>query len=188
MNLWFRLIWLLITSQFRDRIIAPFGVSSLNFRVWPHDLDPNIHMNNGRYFTIADLGRMDLMLRGNLWKTAAKNGWMPVLTGSLIRFRRELRPFRAFELQTRIIFWNDRNFVMEHRFLSDHKGNTETAAIALVRGGLYDRKARQFVPPSEIFRVMGYEGPAPEASPDVAAFMLAEDEMRRQQGAVVIEG
>jgi hypothetical protein len=27
-------------------------VSRLAFRVWPHDLDTSLHMNNGRYWTI----------------------------------------------------------------------------------------------------------------------------------------
>ena len=30
-------------------------------RVWPNDLDTNAHMNNGRYLTLMDLGRFDLM-------------------------------------------------------------------------------------------------------------------------------
>lgn len=184
MNLWFRLIWLLISQRFRDRLVPPFDISRLNFRAWPLDLDPNLHMNNGRYLVIADLGRMDLMLRGNLWSAAVKKGWTPILSGSLIRYRREIKPFQPFELLTRIIYWNDRNFVMEHRFIVQHHGQDDLAAIALVRGGLYDRKARRFVAPAEIFRLLGYEGPSPDAAADVAAFMAAEDEMKRQQGSV----
>src|SRR6185503_3961101 len=34
--------------------------SNLSLRVWPNDLDLNIHVNNGRYLTLMDLGRMDL--------------------------------------------------------------------------------------------------------------------------------
>jgi len=187
MNLWFRLIWLLMTTRFRERLEAPFGVSRLNFRVLPSDLDPNLHLNNGRYFTLADLGRLDLMLRGDLWNVARRKGWMPVLSGAIMRFRRELRPFQRFELQSRIIWWNDRNFVMEHRFVAERQGAPDVAAIGLVRGGLYDRAARRFVPPADIFAVMGYDGPTPEPTADVAAFMAAEDEMKRQQGAVAPE-
>lgn len=185
MNLYLRLLWLLITARFRGPLLPPFGVSSLNFRVWPHDIDSNLHLNNGRYFTIADLGRMDLMLRTNLLRTAVKRGWMPMLSGSIIRYRREIRTFRAFELQTRIVSWNDRNFVMEHRFIAEHNGKKDTAAVALVRGGLYNRAERRFISPTEIFEVMGYSGPSPDPSPDVAAFMAAEDEMKRQAGASV---
>lgn len=187
MNLYLRLLWLLITARFRGALQPPFGVSSLTFRVWPHDIDANLHMNNGRYFTIADLGRMDLMLRTNLWRTAMRRGWMPMLSGSIIRYRREIRTFRPFELQSRILYWNDRNFVMEHRFLTEKDGRKDTAAVALVRGGLYNRAEKRFVSPTEIFEVMGYSGPSPEATPDIAAFMAAEDEMKRQAGTVAPE-
>jgi acyl-CoA thioesterase FadM len=188
MHLWFRLLWLLMTARFRAALVPPDGVSRLNFRVWPTDCDTNLHMNNGRYLTLCDLGRTDLMLRSSLWRVVLKNGWMPVLSGAIVRYRRELKPFRAFALESRIVFWNDRNFVMEHRFVAEHHGHPDVAAIALVRGGLYDRKARRFIDPHEIFRAMGYDGASPEASKDIAAFMLAEDEMKRQQGSVIPEG
>ena len=184
MNLWFRVIWLLLTARFRERLIPPFGVSRLMFRVWPTDCDTNIHMNNGRYLAIGDLGRTDLMLRSDLWRIVLKQRWMPVLSGSIIRYRRELRPFQQFELQSRIVFWNNRNFVMEHRFVADRRGQPDVAAVALVRGGLYDRKQRAFIDPADIFRAIGYEGASPEASAEVAAFMAAEDEMRRTAGVV----
>lgn len=184
MHLWFRLIWLLVTARFRERLTPPFGVSRLAFRVWPTDCDTNLHMNNGRYLTLADLGRTDLMLRGNLWRIVLRKKWMPVLSGSIIRYRRELKPFQAFELQSRIVFWNSRNFVMEHRFVTDRKGHSDVAAVALVRGGLYDRKSRAFIDPAEIFRAIGYESVSPEASAEVAAFMAAEDEMKRTAGVV----
>jgi acyl-CoA thioesterase FadM len=39
------------------------GESVVRFRVWPGDLDFNLHMNNGRYLTLMGLGRLDLMAR-----------------------------------------------------------------------------------------------------------------------------
>lgn len=179
MNLWFRVLWLFMTAPFRPKVEPPFGVSRLRYRVWPLDLDTNLHMNNGRYLTIADQGRADLLLRSGLWRAVLRHGWMPMLSGSTVRYRRELKPFQSFRLETRIVFWNERNFVMEHRFLTGDEGKGNLAAIALVRGGLYDRKARTFVPARVIFREAGYEGPSPDATPEVAAFMLAEDELKR---------
>jgi len=184
MNLWFRVLWLFLTTPLRPKIAPPFGVSRLRFRVWPLDLDTNLHMNNGRYLTIADQGRADLLLRSGLWRAVLRHGWLPMLSGSTVRYRRELKPFERFELLTRIVFWNERNFVMEHRFVVTRDGRPDLAAIALVRGGLYDRKSRSFVPASLIFREAGYEGAPPEATAEVAAFMRAEDELKRLANAV----
>ena len=63
MNLWFRLAFLILSSVFRPKIDPVAETSHLRFRVWPHDLDTSMHLNNGRYWTLMDLGRADLMLR-----------------------------------------------------------------------------------------------------------------------------
>ena len=58
MNLWFRLLWALISWRSRSRInMHDVGVRS--FRVWPTDLDIFNHMNNGKYGALMDLGRLD---------------------------------------------------------------------------------------------------------------------------------
>lgn len=179
MNLWFRVLWLFLTAPFRARIEAPLGVSKLNFRVWPLDLDTNLHLNNGRYLTIADLGRADLLTQTGLWKAVLKEGLLPMLSGSAIRYRRELKPFQAFTLESRIVCWRATTFVMEHRFVIRGKGGAPTtAAIALVRGGLYSRKLRQFVPASRLVEMAGYTGPSPDFAPDIEAFLDVESGLK----------
>lgn len=181
MNLWLRVLWLLVTAPFRARIPAPFGVSVLKFRVWPHDIDTNLHMNNGRYLTIADLGRTDLLLRMGLIKLVLKEGLQPMLSGSAIRYRRELRPFQAFRLESSILCWRGTSFVMQHRFVIKGKdGQDQTAAIALVRGGLYDKKRRLFVGAERLAQAVGYEGESPEITPDIEAFLTVEESLRRR--------
>ena len=103
MNLWFRLIWLLVTTRFRPRLDLPADASVLPFRVWFHDLDTSLHMNNGRYWTLMDLGRLDLMLRSGLWRAVLRHRWLPVVNAGTIRFRREMRLFRPFRVETQIL-------------------------------------------------------------------------------------
>lgn len=180
MNLWLRVIWLFLTAPFGARIVPPFGVSRLTFRVWPLDLDTNLHLNNGRYLTMADLGRADLLLRSGLWRLVFKEGLQPMLSGTAIRYRRELRPFQSFTLETRILCWRASAFVMEHRFLAEGKdGQPTTYALAWVRGGLYDRKNRRFVEADRLAKASGYDGPSPEISPEVEAFLAVEDGLKR---------
>ena len=64
MNLWLRLIWYLATAWARPALTQTHEISKLTFRVWPTDLDLSLHMNNGRYLTIMDIGRLDFMVRG----------------------------------------------------------------------------------------------------------------------------
>lgn len=179
MNLWLRLLHLLVTALFRPKL-GVTDVSRLAFRVWPHDLDTSLHMNNGRYWTIMDLGRADFMVRTGLWRVVLKNGWLPVVSAAKIRFRRELRLFKPFTLETRIVTWSDTSIVLEHRLIDRSRTSAGIVnAVALVRTGLYDRKAKSFVPVDQLFAVVGDLIPAPEPTPDVAAFLAAEEAMKK---------
>lgn len=74
MNLIFRLAKVLITAFFRDRL-SLLDESVLEFRVLPTDLDVNLHMNNARYLSVMDLGRLDLLVRAGLFATLVWRHW-----------------------------------------------------------------------------------------------------------------
>ena len=180
MNLWFRLFGLILATAFRPRLVLPESVSRLRFRVWPHDLDTSLHMNNGRYWAIMDLGRADLVLRSGLWRSVLHKRWTPVLGAATVRFRRELRAFQSFWLETRIVHWTDTNLVIEQRMLTAGRGGQEVvAAIALLRAGLYDRRARSFVPIRDLMVAVGVAAETPPPTPAVAAFLAGEEALKR---------
>lgn len=180
MNLWLRVLHLILASVFRPRLDPVRDVSRLSFRVWPHDLDTSLHLNNGRYWTLMDLGRTDIMIRSGLWRPILRNGWVPVVSAGQIRFRRELKPFQAFTLETRIVTWFEGQVVMEHRLISRARdGSPVLNAIALVRAGLYDRKAKGFVAMGSLLREFGIDATPPEAPAEVEAFLASEETLTR---------
>ncbi|HZB62818.1 MAG TPA: thioesterase family protein [Microvirga sp.] len=179
MNLWLRLLHLILASFVRRRLDPARDVSRLAFRVWPHDLDTSLHMNNGRYWTLMDHGRADIMIRSGLWRPILKHGWVPLVGAGQIRFRRELRPFRFFTLETRILTWSEGHVVMEHRLLSKARdGSPILNAIALVRAGIYDRRKKRYVPMSRLLEEIGLKAEPPQASPEVEAFLRAEETLK----------
>jgi acyl-CoA thioesterase FadM len=180
MNLWLRLLWLLITARWRPAIAMPGGVSVLRFRVWPHDLDVSLHMNNGRYLTIMDLGRLDLMLASGLWRSVLAHRWTPIASAVKIRYRRELRPFQRFRLQSRLVAWAGDNVVMEQIFVLESGPRAgQVAAHALFKGGLYDRGEKKFVTIDRLMAETGIRVDPPVLSPEVEAFLKADDELKR---------
>jgi len=181
MNLWLRLIWLFVTSRWRSQI-APTEVSELHFRVWPHDLDTSLHMNNGRYLGIMDLGRLDVILRTRLWRAVLRHRWTPIASAAQIRFSRELRLFDRFRLETCIRAWDETSVVMEQVFIFDGgKRDGEVCARALFRGGLYDRARRRFVPIAVMMSEIGATGDSPPLTPEVEAFLKADQALRDAQ-------
>ena len=181
MNLWLRLLQLIAASFFRPKLDPTADASCLDFRVWPHDLDLSMHMNNGRYWSLMDLGRADLIIRSGLWRAVVRHRWAPIVDAAKIRFRRELTLFRRFRIETRIVAWTETFIVMEHRVLTMGKGGREIlSALALARTGLYDRVAKSFVPVERLFAEIGATAVAsPEPTPEVAAFLAAEEALRQ---------
>lgn len=179
MNLWFRLIGYLMTLAWRPRLTPPGDVSRLRFRVLPNDLDTSLHMNNGRYLAIMDLGRLDIMASAGLLRAVLAQGWTPVASSVLIRFRRELRLFQRYTLETRLVAWNDTAVVMEQLFVIEGgpRGG-QVAARALFKGGLYDRTARTFVPVARLMREIGATAQSPVPSAEAAAFLAADDALK----------
>ncbi len=160
MVLLFRTLWKGLTLRFRSPLEA-LGSSVLAFRVWPNDLDVNVHMNNGRFLSVMDLGRFDLTFRTGLGKAMLRNRWQPLVGGVTIRYRRSLDPFEAYELHTRLLGWDAKWFLLEQRFM---KRGGVLAAEGVVRALFRGREGN--VPVAEVLRQMGYAGPdleAPEA-------------------------
>ena len=129
MNLIFRLILQLITSCLRPHQ-SLMESATLRMRVWPADLDINLHLTNSRYLALMDLGRIELMLRTGMMLKVMKRRWLPVVSIASIRFRREISPFERFTLHTRILGWDEKWFYMEQRF----ETTRGVAAIGIVKG------------------------------------------------------
>jgi acyl-CoA thioesterase FadM len=180
MNLWFRLMWVLLTARRRGRLSLPGETSMLSFRVWLHDLDPSIHMNNGRYLTLMDLGRLDVLVRSGLWRLVLHNRWTPIASAITIRFQRELRPFQKFRLETRLLCWDSTLVVMEQTFIIDGgPRDGQAAARALFKGGLYDRKEKKFVEIARLMSLLGVSEISPPATPEVEAFLQADNQLKQ---------
>ena len=180
MNLWLRLIWLILTATRRGALKLPVDASVIALRVWPHDLDVSLHMNNGRYLTLMDLGRTDILLRSGLWREALANKWTPIASAITIRFRRELRPLQAFRLETRLLCWDATLVVMEQTIvINGGLRDGQIAARALFKGGLYDRNAKAFVTIARLMQSIGVSAESPAPSPEVEAFLQADDQLKK---------
>nr|WP_238692147.1 thioesterase family protein [Xanthomonas arboricola] len=173
MNLWFRLMILFVTSLFRPRMQVRSDVSRLRLRVLPNDIDANLHMTNGRYWTIFDLGRLDMVLRTGLAKVAVRAKWAPIVGSGAIQFRRELKPFHAFDLETRLIGWSGTRLIVEQRIFTG--SDKALAARGLLLIGFYDRGNRAFVKAETVLQSIGVVDTTSPPLGDAANALLAAD-------------
>ena len=168
MNLYFRLLWTFFRN-FRQTPIEPLATTSCTFRVMPWDLDLFGHMNNGRYLQIMDVGRFAWMLRSQAVKLMVRHRWGALLGGTLIRYQRALKPFHAYRLHTRLVFWDSRWLYFEHRF--EHL-NGQTVAVGHARAAL--RKAGRWIDPKRPVAFVDPTLESPPPPPSVRAWIDAD--------------
>lgn len=172
MNLLFRLLWVLIAARFR-KPLGLFEASLIRLRVWPNDLDFNRHMNNGRYLTVMDLGRLDMMARMGTLGGFHKRHWTPVVAAQTISFKRSLEPFERYWLATRLLCWDERFLYLEQVFT---KANGKPAARALVKAAIRGRG--RGVRTAELFEALGIrKRKSPPIPPGIKAWALAAEWM-----------
>ncbi len=150
-----RVLYVLATWRLLRGKAGLFDTTRIHLRVLPGEIDFNLHMNNGRYFSAADIGRLDWGMRTNLWRKALRLGWRSVAGGSSARFARSLQPFRRYALDTRLLGWNEKWFFCEHRFIRKE----QVYATVLVRYVFLSKRGS--VPPQKVLQMTGHDGASP---------------------------
>jgi acyl-CoA thioesterase FadM len=129
----FRLLAVLLASIRRPR--AGFlDECAITLRVWPNDLDSNLHMTNSRYLLAMDVGRWDLVARTRLWRVLWRRRWFPVVGSATLRFRRPLEAFQRYRLVTRLAAWDEKWCFIEQRFEREGSVHAVGRVKALFRG------------------------------------------------------
>ena len=168
MVMMFRFVRVWWLSRLRARIGAD-ATSAFSMRVWPNDLDFNIHMNNGRYFSAADLGRLDWWVRSGLWRQVLARGWRPMAGDANARFSRSLGPLQKYELRTRMLGWNEKWHFAEHRF-------SVRGRVLVVRYLFVDRHGNK-LPPRQVMELIGWNGPSPPLPEFVELWHRGQDSL-----------
>lgn len=140
--------------------LGPLDVSRIRATTLPTDIDLLRHMNNGRYLSIVDLGRWDLLIRTGLFDAMAKQRWYAVVSSETVTFRKSLTLFQRFDIASRMIGHDDRAIYMEHRVLV---GN-EIYATVIVRSRIL-KMSGGTVSNEELFATLGRPEGIPEIDP-----------------------
>jgi acyl-CoA thioesterase FadM len=151
MNLYLRLIWIIVRSFFKPRVNFTDKIS-LTLHILPNDLDINRHLNNGRYLTLLDLGSIDLFLRSGVLKRAIHKGFRPMVGGLIVTYRKALSLFERCTLTMQLEAWDDRwnYFKFEFRNSDGH-----LSAAGYFKGALVSKKG--LIPNKVADEIFGYE-------------------------------
>jgi YbgC/YbaW family acyl-CoA thioester hydrolase len=120
------------------------------FRVLPTDLDTLLHVNNGRYLTLMDLGRYDLLYRSGFWQESARRGWYAVVAAQTITYKRSLTVGQRFTLLTKVLGVDERSVYMQQTFV--RRGAVVARAVVQAR---FLRREGGSVAPTEVIEATG---------------------------------
>lgn len=168
MKLFGRAAPMVVRASRQPRVPATEAIAT-QFRVMPHDIDINRHLNNGRYLQWIDVNRAEWLIRTGMLAVIRRNRWKPVLGSLAMNYRRELRLWDRARIETRLLGWDQRWTYLEHRVISE---DGHAVAFGVAKAGF--RSRGRWVDP-EILRV---QLPFPLASlvlPDHARALLAFD-------------
>jgi acyl-CoA thioesterase FadM len=185
MNLWVRMLVVMLGAWLRPRLSHWTSLSRIRLRVWPNDLDTNFHMNNGRYLTVMDLGRFDLLLRSGLWAMVRRVGAVPILSAATIRYRFPLDFCDVFDLETQIMGWDEKwIYIVQHFVAVRGPKQGQVAAVALVKGAFFDPRAKATIPTSIVMQEMGVAVEFPPLPEAVLSLLQTEDGLRDYTNAL----
>jgi acyl-CoA thioesterase FadM len=151
-NLWFRLIWLLLAGRSRAGV-GLLDACATPFRVWPSDLDVLRHMNNGKYLSIMDLARLDWLARTGVAAKFRQAQLFPIVTQSCMRYRRSLTLWQPFTIETQFVAANESEFFIAQRFMRAQK----CVAYGMIQGRMMHPK-RGSIPTAETLTIADASG------------------------------
>lgn len=154
MNLFFRRLWVWLSTLFAPKTAPLLDSYSRTYRVWITDQDMFLHMTNSRYLSFSDLGRQNLLIRTGLLKAMKQNGWRLQICGQTRTITRMLKTPQAFNMICDLEGWTDQYLAFRHQFRRREKLHAEVNTLMRVI-----KVDGTPIPTAELFRTIAFEAP-----------------------------
>ncbi|XP_012288204.1 protein THEM6 [Orussus abietinus] len=128
------------------------------------------HMNNARYLRELDFARFHYYDRTGIYGAISKKGGGAVQGASSTRYRRPIPIFTPYKVVTKMIYWDDKNFYLEHQFISITDGFVR--AVVLSKQSVTNLK----VPVPEIIASVEPQAQRPELSKELRHWLESMEE------------
>ncbi|MGY8905402.1 MAG: thioesterase family protein [Burkholderiales bacterium] len=132
-----------------------YGLRRLSFFPLPlMDTDMK-RMFTHSYVSLTALGRWHVFFTSELKRLAWQHKWAPLTTAELMTYRGSLWAWQRFEVTTRLLYWDESHFYVEHAFIAKYRvpSKNQVFARALAQGVV--RSAKTVLRPPVIFATLG---------------------------------
>jgi YbgC/YbaW family acyl-CoA thioester hydrolase len=138
-----------MVAVFRGRLTSDYLYNEVVTRIYPNDLDINLHVNNGRYLTLCDLGRIDLFVRSGLARVMMRKKWIPVVGSVTMKFIKPLYLFDRITIKSEVTHWDEKYFYSTHAIYRKEVLVSEGTSRSLVVS-----RATGRIPPEAVIEVV----------------------------------
>ena len=107
------------------------------------------------YALYMGLARWNFLFNSEFRTVALKKAWVPVTTSETITYRKSVKAFDRVTLITRMVYWNERRFYLEHIFYVKGAVCAHTHIEGLVRS------PKGHLKPNEVFKTLGVHRQSP---------------------------
>lgn len=159
-----------VIKQKQGQTLALSDVGEITLTANVNDIDNFLEMNNGRIFTLFDLGRNDFAIRSGLAKKLLKNRWGLVVAGSTIQYRKRVRLFDKVTIKTQVVAVDERWFYIEQSMWV--KG--QPTCHALLRTGITNIMTGKVIPTATVLKALGEDNFALPPNDWVQAWIEAD--------------
>lgn len=141
---------------------------TIGLRSWLSDCDMNLHVNSSRYIVYLEIARYDISLGCGLDRFCRANKFMPLVMGTKLTFRREIKPLQRFKVSSRVCAIDSRFIYFEQKIHSDFGDHCK----AYIRVALY--KGGKFVDPATLRDALGVKLEEKDLADDLKAWIDSE--------------
>ena len=146
-----RTLWIFFRRRWLKKS-ALYETTKISMRVLPMDLDLLMHVNNGMYFSYMDFGRWNMIFSNGIYSFSRSRGWYSVVAGETIRFKRSLKLWDKFTIETRVQGNDDKYFYISQNFMC--RGELMASGLVKVR---FLKESGGTVPATLVVREFGEE-------------------------------
>lgn len=153
----YRVRFLIVLARcFIEPLLPVNAKRSLHFRALPLIDTDFARMFTHSYASFMGLARWHLLFGSEFRGQALRNRWAPVTTSEVTSYRKSIRAGQAFDLETRVIWWDEAYFYVEHLFVRDNVVCVRALVEGLVRG------PAGILRPNDVFAAAGFTGGPPD--------------------------
>ncbi|PBC34290.1 protein THEM6 [Apis cerana] len=170
-NYFLRIVFTILTGRLFQKRKKIFDTTTIYGICTTQDVDLFFkHMNNARYLRELDFARFHYYDRSGIYSAIVKKGGSAVQGASLTRYRRAIPIFTLYKVTTKLIYWDDKNFYLEHEFISLTDG--------FVRAVIFSKQTATGlkVPVPEIIAEIEPNAQRPEMTKDLELWLNSMEE------------